>query len=158
MAQMILQVAGRAGRAELPGEVFIQTHHPEHPLLRTLMTAGYAAFAEAALQERQQTELPPYSYLALLRAEAVQSGEALNFLQQARQLLAQYGVVEVQFFGPFPAPMERRAGRYRAQLLLQAPQRGPLQQLLSTCLPALESLPQTRKVRWSVDVDPMEMF
>ncbi len=158
MAQMILQVAGRAGRAELPGEVFIQTHHPEHPLLRTLMTAGYAAFAAAALQERQQTELPPQSYLVLLRAEAVQSGEALSFLQQVRQRLTQYGVTEVQFFGPFPAPMERRAGRYRAQLLLQAPQRGPLQQLLSTCLPSLESLPQTRKVRWSVDVDPMEMF
>jgi len=158
MAQMILQVAGRAGRAELPGEVFIQTHHPDHPLLRTLMTAGYAAFAGAALQERQQTELPPYSYLALLRAEAVQAGEAMNFLQQARQMLAQYAVTGVQFFGPFPAPMERRAGRYRAQLLLQASQRAPLQQLLSTCLPALESLPQTRKVRWSVDVDPMEMF
>jgi primosomal protein N' (replication factor Y) len=158
MAQMILQVAGRAGRAQLPGEVFIQTHHPEHPLLRTLMTKGYGEFAEAALQERQQTELPPYSYLTLLRAEAAQPGEALNFLQQARQLLEQLGVEGVDCFGPFPAPMERRAGRYRAQLLLQAPQRSMLQRLLSHGLPQLESQRHSRRVRWSVDVDPMEMF
>ncbi|MFO7603638.1 MAG: primosomal protein N' [Gammaproteobacteria bacterium] len=158
MAQLIVQVAGRAGRAELPGEVFIQTHHPEHPLLRTLMTAGYAAFAAAAMQERQQTELPPYSYLVLLRAEAVQNGAALSFLQQARQRMAPHAHAGVEFYGPFPAAMERRAGKYRAQLLLQATQRAPLQQLLATCLPLLESQPQTRKVRWSVDVDPMEMF
>lgn len=158
MAQLILQVAGRAGRAELPGEVYIQTHHPEHPLLRTLMTEGYAAFAAAAMEERQQTELPPYSYLVMLRAEAIQSGEALAFLQQARQRLGQYRLEGVEFFGPFPAPMERRAGRYRAQLLLQASQRSLLQQLLTTCLPGLESQPLSRKVRWSVDVDPMEMF
>ena len=94
----------------------------------------------------------------LIRAEAVQSGDALNFLQQARQLFSQYKIAGVDFFGPFPAPMERRAGKYRAQLLLQAPQRALLQQLLTTCLPALESQRDTRKVRWSIDVDPMEMF
>ncbi|MFZ5588112.1 MAG: primosomal protein N' [Pseudomonadota bacterium] len=156
MAQLIVQVAGRAGRAGKPGEVLIQTHHPDHPLLRTLITQGYGAFAATALEERALSELPPYSYLALLRAEAVKAEAPLDFLRAAHaQAPAAHAV---QLFGPVAAPMERRAGRYRAQLLVQAPQRAALHRFLTAWLPELEALKLARKVRWSLDVDPMEMI
>ncbi len=158
MAQLIVQVAGRAGRSDKPGQVIIQTHHPEHPLLRTLITQGYPAFAQAALGERQQAELPPYSSISLLRAEAVQATLPQNFLEQARQQALLIKRKNIQFLGPVPAPMERRAGRYRAQLLLQAGQRAELQRFLAAWIPQLETLPLARKVRWSIDVDAMEMI
>ncbi|MEW6646673.1 MAG: primosomal protein N' [Pseudomonadota bacterium] len=158
MAQLILQVAGRAGRAERPGEVLIQTHHPDHPLLRLLIEQGYGAFAAAALEERRQAELPPFSFLALLRAEAPGAAVPLAFLEQARRLAEDVGHAGVMVLGPVPAPMERRAGRYRAQLLLQAASRATLHRLLDAWLPLLEDSKEGRKVRWSLDVDPGEMF
>ena len=158
MAQLIVQVAGRAGRAEKPGQVLIQTHHPDHPLLQTLLHEGYAAFARAALEERRQAQLPPFSHMALLRAEAVDSQLPMRFLEHARQLAEQLGIKDVQLLGPIPAPMERRAGRIRAQLLLQARNRADLHRLLSPWVLQLESSKLGRKVRWSVDVDPQEMF
>lgn len=157
LAQLILQVAGRAGRAERPGSVIIQTHHPNHPLLNTLITQGYPEFARAALIERQQALLPPYSYHALLRAEAAQPERGLQFLQQALQAGQSYAY-GVELLGPIPAPMERRAGRYRAQLLIQATVRAPLHKFLSRWLDDIEALPERRKVRWSLDVDPYDMF
>jgi primosomal protein N' (replication factor Y) len=158
MAQLITQVAGRAGRATLPGEVLIQTHHPDHPLLRTLLTEGYHRYAAAAMAERREAELPPYVNLALLRAEATAAAAPGRFLDAALNLAGQLGTKGVSLLGPIPAPMERRAGRYRAQLLLQAEQRGDLHRLLDTWLPQLDGLPGARKVRWSIDVDPMEMI
>jgi len=153
LAQLIVQVAGRAGRAERPGEVLIQTHHPEHPLLQTLIHQGYGAFAEAALAEREAAGLPPSRALALLRAEAPGAEAPHAFLEAAR---AAAPATTVELLGPLPAPMERRAGRYRAQLMLQADRRRDLHGLLDTWLPGLAHLPQTRRVRWSVDVDPVE--
>lgn len=158
MAQLIIQVAGRAGRAEQSGEVLIQTHHPDHPLLRTLLTEGYHHFAAAALAERREAELPPYVNLALLRAEATSADTPSRFLTEAMALAAQLGIPEVSLLGPIPSPMERRAGRYRAQLLVQAAQRADLHRLLDVWLPPLTQLPSGRKVRWSIDVDPMEMI
>mgnify|MGYP001818348328 FL=1 len=158
MAQLIIQVAGRAGRAHKPGEVIIQTHHPDHPLLRQLVEQGYPAFAEAALQERQDTLLPPYASMALLRAEAADAEHPRVFLETARQL-AEPGISDsLQLWGPVAAPMERRAGRYRAQLLLQTSNRAELQQLLTHWIPQLETLKQARRVRWSIDVDPVDML
>ena len=158
MAQLIIQVAGRAGRADKPGEVVIQTHHPEHPLLRQLVEQGYPAFAEAALQERQDTLLPPYASMALLRAEASTAEHPRDFLEAARQL-AKPGMSEsVQLWGPVAAPMERRAGRYRVQLLVQTGNRAELQRLLEHWVPQLETLKQARRVRWSIDVDPVDTF
>jgi primosomal protein N' (replication factor Y) len=158
MAQLIIQVAGRAGRAHKPGEVIIQTHHPDHPLLRQLVEQGYPAFAEAALQERQDTLLPPYASMALLRAEAADAEHPRVFLETARQL-AEPGISDsLQLWGPVAAPMERRAGRYRAQLLLQTSNRSALQQLLTHWVPQLETLKQARRVRWSIDVDPVDML
>jgi len=166
MAQLLVQVAGRAGRAEKPGQVLIQTHHPDHPLLQILLHEGYAAFAQAALEERRQTQLAPHSHMALLRAEAVDERLPLQFLKHARQLAEQLGAAfsanfgesRVQLLGPIPAPMERRAGRIRAQLLLQATERAALHHLLEPWLQQLESDKLGRKVRWSIDVDPQEMF
>ncbi|OOZ42271.1 primosomal protein N' [Solemya pervernicosa gill symbiont] len=158
MAQLVVQVAGRAGRAERPGEVVIQTHHPENPLLNSLLTDGYARFAEAALAERNLADLPPNCRYALLRADATDSQAPFTFLERARELGSAYGINEVMLLGPIPAPMPRRAGRYRAQLLLQASDRAPLQQLLTGLIPQLESEKSARKVRWSIDIDPMEIF
>ncbi len=166
MAQLLVQVAGRAGRAEKPGQVLIQTHHPDHPLLQILLQQGYSAFAQAALDERRQAQLAPHSYMALLRAEAVDSQLPLQFLTHARRLAEQLGAAfganfgesSVQLLGPIPAPMERRAGRIRAQLLLQASERAALHHLLEPWLQQLESDRLGRKVRWSIDVDPQEMF
>jgi len=158
MAQLIIQVAGRAGRADKPGEVIIQTHHPEHLLLRQLVEQGYPAFAEAALRERQDTLLPPYASMALLRAEATDVEHPRVFLETARELAEPRVGDSLQLWGPVAAPMERRAGRYRAQLLLQTSNRSELQQLLKHWIPQLETLKQARRVRWSIDVDPVDMF
>jgi len=158
LGQLVLQVAGRAGRAETPGEVLIQTHHPDSPLLRSLLRQDYGRFARALLDERRLAELPPFSHLALLRAEAVDPAAPLAFLARARELAEQQGHAGVELFGPMPSPMERRAGRTRAQLLLQADARAPLQALLGPWLQALETDKTGRRVRWSIDVDPLEMF
>jgi primosomal protein N' (replication factor Y) len=158
LAQLITQVSGRAGRAEKAGEVLIQTHHPEHPLLQTLLHNGYQAFAEAALKERQAAGLPPARHLVLLRCESVKVNAAQNFLQQAVECANQIDKKNVELFGPLPAPMERRAGRYRYQIMLQSDQRKPLHQFLNWWVPQLQQLNSARKVRWSVDVDPYDTF
>ena len=158
LAQTIVQVAGRAGRAERPGEVLIQTEYPEHPLLQQLIAGGYDAFATAALAERRAARWPPYSRLAVLRAEAARREAPLAFLERARELASSLATAEVEVLGPATAPMERRAGLYRAQLLLEAPTHSPLQRLLARWLPAIESMPEVRLVRWSIDVDPIELF
>ncbi|WP_268799196.1 primosomal protein N' [Pseudomonas huanghezhanensis] len=162
MAQLIVQVAGRAGRAEEPGRVIIQTHLAEHPLLIQLTEQGYFAFAEQALSERRAAGLPPFSHLALLRAEAHKPNQAEEFLDEActhaEQLLADMKLGGIELLGPVPAPMERRAGRYRAQLLVQANARAPLHKLLATWMLALENMPSGRQVRWSLDVDPVDLY
>ncbi|WP_315387984.1 primosomal protein N' [uncultured Stenotrophomonas sp.] len=156
LAQQLIQVAGRAGRATDPGEVWLQTHHPGHPLLETLVNGGYHAFAEAELQQREAAGFPPFAHLALLRAEAQQVEHANAMLTGVRDLIAPDSPVER--FGPMPAPMPRRAGYQRTQLLLSAPTRRPLHTLLDQIMPQVYALPQARKVRWSLDVDPMDLY
>ncbi len=158
LAQTIVQVSGRAGRAERPGEVIIQTEYPEHPLLQQLVQGGYDAFARAALVERQQARWPPFARVAVLRAEAAGRDAPMEFLEVARELAAGCDVAGVEILGPAAAPMERRAGHFRAQLLLHAATHAPLQRLFTHWLPALESAPAARKVRWALDVDPLELF
>jgi primosomal protein N' (replication factor Y) len=162
MAQLIVQVAGRAGRAEEPGRVIIQSHLADHPLLVQLTEQGYFAFAEQALSERRAAGLPPFCHLALLRAEAHKPGQAEGFLDdactEAEHLLTELNLSGIELLGPVPAPMERRAGRYRAQLLVQANARAPLHKLLNYWTAALEKMPAGRAVRWSLDVDPIDLF
>ena len=157
MAQLLLQVAGRAGRGDRPGRVLLQTHHPNHPLLRTLVLDGYRKFCEDALDERRRTRLPPYTSLALVRAEALQRDATQSFLRDAGACARARPHPRVSVLGPAPSPMERRAGRYRAQLLVDAASRTALQRFLPGWIAELEALPSARKVRWSVDVDPQEM-
>jgi len=162
MAQQIVQVAGRAGRAEEPGQVLIQTHLADHPLMVQLAEEGYPAFARQALQERRAAGLPPFAYLALLRADAHRQDQVENFLEAAYHvaegLAVNLALPQVELLGPVPAPMERRAGRHRAQLLLQSSSRAPLHRLLGIWVVQLESLPEARQVRWSLDVDPIDLF
>jgi len=146
MAQLILQVAGRAGRSDKPGTVIIQTHQPDHPLLRVLVTRGYPAFAEAALAERLAALLPPFACQALLRAEAAEADQATAFLKLGLAL-AEPIAEGVELLGPAPAPMERRAGRYRAQLLLQASHRQTLHRFLDLWTPQLWAQRADRRVR-----------
>ncbi len=158
MAQLIEQVAGRAGRASKPGRVLIQTRHPDHPLLQTLVHQGYNAFAQICLDERRDAQLPPFSYQALLRAESPSAEESLRFLEDATAQAKAFDARGIEFWGPVPAPMERRAGRLRAQLLIQADHRSILHKLLSQWIPVLCKLKRSRRVRWSIDVDPQEML
>lgn len=158
LAQSFVQVSGRAGRADRPGEVFIQTYFPEHPLLQTLVSEGYGRFAEQAMTERRQAGWPPYACLALLRAEAARREAAFDFLNEARELADQLATRNVRVLGPAPAPMERRSGRYRGQLLIQGDDRPGIQRFLGTWRNQLDDLKSGRKTRWSLDVDPIELF
>ena len=158
MGQLVLQVAGRAGRETKKGEVLIQTHHPEHPLFQPLLAHDYPGFAKTLLEERQQTELPPFTHLALLRAEAVEAYAPMAFLEQVRKILQQGGQTSILLMGPFPAPMERRAGRFRAQLLIQANERNSLQAFFAQHILQIEENKLAKKVRWSIDIDPQELF
>ncbi|ALG67626.1 primosomal protein N' [Beggiatoa leptomitoformis] len=157
MAQLFMQVAGRAGRAEDAGEVVIQTYQPEHELLNCLINKGYHAFADIVLAERQQTNYPPYTRLILLRAESKTAKLALDFLRSVKEVARQLNIAEVELWGPAPAPMEKRANYYRAHLLLQAQQRNVLHHLIEQLLPILPSLVK-KDVRWTVDVDPLDLY
>ncbi len=158
MAQSIVQVAGRAGRVGNAGEVLIQTAFAEHPFWSTLLSGGYGQVAEEALAEREATRWPPFTRLALVRSAAVRHGDALRFLETARDLLTERCGDSLRVLGPVDAPMARKAGRYRAQLLLQSADRRSLHGALQVLRPALEQHPDARKVRWSIDVDPIELF
>ena len=164
LAQLLIQVAGRAGRARRAGEVMLQTHHPDHPLLARLITGGYPAFAGDEMAQREAAGFPPYAHLALLRAEAQQAQAPQDFLQAARRTLepdrgrARAADTELSISGPMPAPMPRRAGMHRAQLLLLAPSRRVLHAALQAAMPAIHALPEARKVRWSLDVDPADLY
>src|SRR6266850_4551642 len=157
LAQTIVQVAGRAGRGAKPGEVLIQSEFPDHPLLTSLLAEGYDGFARAALAERSQAAWPPFSRLAAVRDSATTAQAALAFLTDARKL-APRPPRGVRLLGPVPAAMARRAGRYHAQLLVESPQRSRLHEFLDTWLAQVEQLPSARRVRWSLDVDPIELF
>ncbi len=157
LAQTIVQVSGRAGRAEKPGKVILQTRHPEHALLNTLVHNGYRQFAQIALAERKQALLPPFSYHALLRAQAGKPHLPLDFLQAAATLAKTYAS-GTQVLGPIAAPMEKRAGLYRYQLLFQSDKRSDLQSCLAKLIANIDSIANMKKIRWSLDVDPVDLF
>ena len=158
MAQLLVQVAGRAGREQVRGEVYLQTHQPEHPLLLTLLREGYQAFTRVLLAERKLAELPPFSYLALFRAESVKEQEPLDFLKQVSMKAKKLMGLQVGILGPIASPMEKKAGRYRAQLLFRASQRSVLNKGIGQLLTELSGLKTTQRVRWSIDIDPLDMF
>jgi primosomal protein N' (replication factor Y) len=156
VAQTVVQVAGRAGRGAKAGEVLIQTEYPDHPLLKSLLAEGYDGFARIALAEREAAGWPPFAHVAALRASATELPTAVNFLREARQLARR--VPEVKLLGPAPAAMARRAARYHAQVLIEARERAPLHRLLGEWLPKVEQIKAPRDLRWSLDIDPLELF
>ncbi len=159
-AQLLLQVAGRAGRKDLRGRVLLQSRHTDHHLVRLAAAGDYHALADTLLEERRMAGLPPFGHLALLRCEAMSMDKALAFLDECAAPFQQNSNVDddsVNLLGPAPAPMEKRAGRYRAQLLLQAPQRPALHGVLDALVRHARGLPSARHCRWHVDVDPTEM-
>ncbi|ACS87547.1 primosomal protein N' [Musicola paradisiaca] len=157
-AQLYTQVSGRAGRAGKAGEVILQTHHPEHPLLQTLLQQGYDAFAGQTLKERQSVLLPPFTSHVLFRADDHDNQQAHVFLQQLRNLLEASPLRDESLWlmGPVPALQPKRAGRFRWQLLLQHPSRSRLQQVIRSSMPLIDTLPQARRVKWVLDVDPTD--
>jgi primosomal protein N' (replication factor Y) len=156
LAQTLVQVAGRAGRADRPGEVLVQTSYPEHPLLQRLLTGGYEAFAEAALEERRAARWPPFSHLVMLRADAARPGLAMSFLGACREALGMREGLLV--LGPAPAPMERRGGRWRAQLLFQSDSRPVLRGALAVLRERAPELAEGRGLRWFFEIDPQDLF
>ena len=158
LAQMIVQVSGRAGRAEKPGKVIMQTRQPEHPLLTTLIRQGYRSFAKTALAERKEALLPPFSYQALLRVQAADVDTPQLFFQAVTALEQELNTGHTQVLGPVSAPMARRAGLYRYQLLFQNTRRQELHVLLEVLIPEIAKLKQAKKVRWSLDVDPVDLY
>ncbi len=156
LAQQITQVGGRAGRGNRPGKVIVQTHQPEHPFFTLLLGEGIGEFSRAELELRSAAQLPPFSFMAMLRSSATKSGQAENFLKETAAI---FRTVDngPEILGPVPAPMEKKAGRYRWQLLLQTPDRAKLHQAISQCLPHIRALQSSKRVRWSIDVDPIDL-
>jgi primosomal protein N' (replication factor Y) len=157
LAQTITQVAGRAGREARAGEVIIQTEFPEHPLLNRLIKEGYESFALSALQERREAGWPPFSRLALLRAEAKDSAALDAFLRAAAAAGSSLSEGALKILGPAAALIARRADHFRAHLLIETPVRSTLQRFLTRWLPRIEDLQHPTGLRWSIDVDPLEV-
>ena len=158
LAQLIVQVAGRAGREQKPGKVILQTHHPDHPLLIALIQKGYRGFVENALAERKAALLPPFSFQALMRAEATKMESPMRFLQEVRNLVAELRIVDARVFGPVSAPLTKKAGLFRFQLLFQSAERKNLHRLLDLILEKVSTLPVSKRIRWSLDVDPLDFY
>ena len=158
MAQTIVQVAGRAGRAARAGEVLVQSRHASHPALNGLATMSYEEYARRLLAERQAAAMPPYSHLALLRVEAGNKATVWQAAEAIAATAAHRKPGSVETIGPVPAPMEKRAGRYRLQLLFKSGQRTVLQPFLRRLCAALDELKLPAQSRWSLDVDPMDLL
>lgn len=161
LAQLYLQVAGRAGRAEKKGEVVLQTHYPDYPLLKTLLEQGYAEFANEALKMRKLMTLPPFSSQALFRATGKDNAQTLAVLEKLngyfQQKIQQLNLQNVQLLPPLAAPMAKKAGHYRWLLLIQHPARNVLQRLLDCFDQDRESLEIPANIKLSLDIDPQEI-
>lgn len=155
-AQLIIQVAGRAGRGEKKGDVYLQTLRPDHPLLNTLIEKDYRAFAQATLADRQLALLPPSRYAVLLRCESKNQQDNQDFLTTMTQQLKTHAGDLIEIWGPIPAPMERKAGRYQAHVVLLSQHRAKMHYYLSEWWQiVLQQKPSQMKV--TIDVDPQEL-
>ena len=156
LAQLIVQVSGRAGRADKPGEVLIQTHHPEHPIFERILAHGYEAYAQVALGERRAARLPPVMAMVIVRAEAIVEDRPQAFLRRAHALLQHDAPRSTQLSHPLTAAMPRKRGKYRGLLVILNRSRASAQRWLSGCVPGLEALAREERVRWALDVDPQD--
>jgi primosomal protein N' (replication factor Y) len=152
----LMQVAGRAGRAELKGEVLIQTQYPDHPLYGALVAHDYPSYAATLLKEREQAGFPPYAYQAMLRAEAPDMADAIAFLTAARALPVTEEFRDIALYDPVPMHLSRLANLERGQLLAESPSRPALQAFLPRWREAIEGIKAPAKLRWHLEVDPLE--
>ena len=157
LAQLIIQVSGRSGRSEKVGKVLLQTYQPQHPLLQRLLTDGYEAFSKEALDIRYNCALPPYTYMTIIRARAHQKDLTHNFLQDVKQMVNVTNSVSFNIFGPIPARLERKAGMFHSQLVVIATDRKRLQQHIKNWASEIQQRPLAKRVRWDIEVDPLEM-
>jgi len=158
MAQLITQVAGRAGREKRHGKVYIQTWHPDHPFFDALQNLPYEQFAADLLKQRAVTGMPPMGYLALIRVESNQMLKTETFINQARKIAEDMNSGDIEILGPAIAPLERKAGYYRMQLLFKAVQRANLHKFLGPWIEAVSNIKTANTIRWSVDVDPYNLY
>ncbi|TGD73055.1 primosomal protein N' [Mangrovimicrobium sediminis] len=156
-AQLLTQVAGRAGREATPGRVLLQTHHPQHPALQAMLAQPYHEQARAMLARREATGLPPYGYLLLARSDCRDADAGEEFLRQLRSA-AQGRLGGTQVIGPLPAPMQRRAGLFRSQLLLHCTSRAAARRAAHTLVEVAASIPARGGLKWSLDVDPQDLY
>lgn len=154
LGQLITQVSGRAGRAQQAGHVLIQTYLPQHPLLNLLIQNGYQAFANALLPLRQVTDWPPYYSLAIMRVQGKLFQALHDFLVETKQILTQNST---HCLGPAPAPLARKSGHYQMQLLIKAPSKKKLQSALKVLIEHLQQNPKKHTIRWTIDVDPVDL-
>ena len=158
MAQLLTQVAGRAGRAELPGNVVLQTHYPDHPALLAILHSSYGVHAREMLKQRQAAGMPPAGHLVLMRTDSPEAETGERFLQALRQQCTPGLPQGSALIGPLPSPMQRRAGMYRCQLLLTARNRNTAQAAATLLVTGAEHLPTRKGLKWSIDVDPQDVF
>jgi primosomal protein N' (replication factor Y) len=152
----LMQVAGRAGRAELKGEVLIQTQYPDHPLYAALVRHDYPGFATTQLKEREQAGFPPYTFQAMLRAEAPEMADSIAFLKTAASLPLIQAHEHIAIYDPVPMRMARLANLERGQLLAESYSRPALQHFLPQWREAIEAIKAPSKLRWHIEVDPAE--
>ena len=158
MAQLLTQVAGRAGRADVPGQVILQTHYPDHPSLLAMLNTSYAEQAREMLKRRQESGMPPAGQLVILRTDCANADHGEQFLQNLRQQSARHLPSDAVLIGPLPSPMQRRAGKYRCQLLLTASSRRTAQAAATTLVAKAEEIPARHGLKWSIDIDPQDVF
>lgn len=158
MAQLLTQVAGRAGRAEIVGNVLLQTHYPDHPALLAMLGTSYAEQARGLLKQRQENGLPPAGQLVLMRTDCPNPEYGEQFLQTLRERCTPHLPTGARLIGPLPSPMQRRAGKYRCQLLLTAHDRSSAQKAASILVANAETLSTRQGLSWSIDIDPQDVF
>jgi primosomal protein N' (replication factor Y) len=157
LAQLLVQVSGRAGRSTKKGKVLLQTNLPEHPLLNCLLSQGYATFSNEALKIRKECALPPYTFMLMIRARANNVVMTKKFLQDVKSIMMKDNTRGLTIYGPIPAMMERKAGMYQSQLIIFSLYRKTLQLNLASWTQSITKLPLAKRVRWDIEVDPLEM-
>lgn len=158
MAQLLTQVAGRAGRAELPGLVLLQTHYPDHPAMLAMLHSSYAEQARSLLNNRIESRMPPAGHMVILRTDCANAEYGEKFLQTLRERGTADLAASARLIGPLPSPMQRRAGKFRWQLLLCAPSRRVAQAAAARLVAIADELPARHGLAWSIDIDPQDIF
>ncbi|MCL4106111.1 UNVERIFIED_CONTAM: hypothetical protein GTU68_058417 [Idotea baltica] len=158
MAQMLTQVSGRAGRAELPGQVILQTHYPDHPALLSMLHTSYAKHARDILQQRINLGLPPTGRMLVMRTDCSDMNTGEQFLHNLRNQVQAHMPAGTTLIGPLPSPMQRRAGKFRSQMMVMASSRKDAHHAAGLLVATAQRLPIRQQMKWSIDVDPQDTF